>query len=667
MVTADGREISRSNEISEELTHFYKNLYSTRGVDQDLQQTFLEAGVNKLEDEDQVICDQELTMDELGEALQSLPNNKTPGSDGFNADFYKFWWPHIKELVLDSFTSALRSGHLSIDQRRGVITLLPKKSKDTRFLKNWRPISLLNTDYKILTKLLAIRVQRVIPYIINPDQVGYIKGRYIGQNIRTIIDMIQYTKTTQQTGLIAFLDFEKAFDSIEWSFIEKAMYAVGFGETFVNWVRVVYADTSSCVLNNGFTTEYFKLERGIRQGCPLSVYLFIIAVEFLADSIRKDDHIKGIKIVDQEVKVIQMADDTTVFLQDAGDLTNLLQKLYLFSRASGLKLNKAKTEAIWIGANEGSLLKPGGVNWVSEVYALGTWFSIDVDHATDRNFAEKFDKFTRALNMWKPLDLSTKGKITVIKNIAMPILLYATSNLTVPNDFVKNINNVMYSFIWRNGPDKIKRNTLIAKVKNGGLKMVDIESMMKAQKVMWAKRLVSSDMASWKFFPKWCMGDFGTTLLQCQYNPENVPLQLPSFYKQVLEAWGEAMQCQGVVETAWDVRRQSLIFNKNILIGGQYIGERPGFTQWFRKGIRLIHNIVDNKGAFLSIQAIKDLYDIELDIMRYNGLKDAIPGSWRQLLVQMTVAREAISVDEGPYLALGDSVKPLCLKRYIMC
>ena len=80
--------------------------------------------------------------------------------------------------------------------------------------------------------------------------------------------------------------------------------------------------------------------------------------------------------------------------------------------------------------------------------------------------------------------------------------------------------------------------------------MVDIESVMKAQKVMWAKRLVSSDMASWKFFPKWCMGDFGTTLLQCQYNPENVPLQLPSFYKQVLEAWGEAMQCQGVVETA---------------------------------------------------------------------------------------------------------------------
>jgi hypothetical protein len=598
-------------------------------------------------------------IEELGFALRSLPNGKTPGTDGFGTDFYKFWWPHIKDLVHESLMYSLETGHLSVEQRRGAITLIPKKDKDVRHLKNWRPISLLNTDYKMLTKLLATRMQQVISPLIHPDQVGYIRGRYIGQNIRTISDIIEYAKITQTPGLIAFLDFEKAFDSIEWDFMTKALCKFGFGEKFINWVRIVYKDSNSCILNNGFTTEYFCLERGIRQGCPLSVYLFILAAELLAVSIRGQKNIKGIQVFYKEVKIIQMADDTTVFLRDSASLNLLMRTLHLFSLASGLRLNKTKTEAIWVGSNEGSNSEPCGIKWATEVYALGIWFCIDNEHGIDRNFAEKYDKFCRALNMWRGRDLTLKGKITVIKSIALPILLYVASNLPVSEDFIKKVTKDMYSFLWNNKPEKIKRKTLISDIKSGGLKMIDFGCMVKAQKVMWAKRLISQDNSSWKAFPMWCLGKIGTSILQCQIEPDCIPIDLTAFYQQVLRSWAEIKQCEEV-KTAWDVRRQSIVFNKHILIDGHYVWQR--FIDWFDKGIFLIHDIVDSKGNFLTIQNLRDLYNAEIDVLSYNSLKDAVPNQWRHLLKQMSISRDAISSAEEPYIVQHDyQLKPMCL------
>ena len=120
-----------------------------------------------------------------------MKNGKSPGSDGFTAEFYKFFWIDIKYLVLDSLNYAFHNGELSIDQKRGIITLIPKKDKERILIKNWRPISLLNTDYKLLTKCLSFRLQSVPPNIIDNDQTGFLKDRYIGENIRTIADLIE--------------------------------------------------------------------------------------------------------------------------------------------------------------------------------------------------------------------------------------------------------------------------------------------------------------------------------------------------------------------------------------------------------------------------------------------------------------------------------------------
>ena len=161
---------------------------------------------------------------------------------------------------------------MSVSQKQTVITLIEKKGKDRSFLENWRPISLLNVDTKIMTKVLATRVKEVVPSIIHDNQTGYIKDCYIGETIRSIFDIMDFTLNENISGLMIFMDFHKAFDSLEWDYLCKCLEAFNFGENFIGWVKTFYKNIESCVLNNGFFSDYFKLEHGVRQGNPLSPY-----------------------------------------------------------------------------------------------------------------------------------------------------------------------------------------------------------------------------------------------------------------------------------------------------------------------------------------------------------------------------------------------------------
>ena len=210
--------------------------------------------------------------------------------------------------------------------------------------------------------------------------MAYIRGRYIGQNIRTISDVIEYYKTTNQPGIIACLDFEKAFDSIEWSFIQKSLETFNFGENFCKWINIFYCNVSACVTNNGYASQPFLLSRGIRQGCPISAYLFIIAVELLAIEIRANKSIEGIKISDFEIKITQMADDTTVYVLNLKSMEKLLEVLKLFQNAAGLKLNTSKTDALIMGKHGDFRNGALGINWKKDkIFSLGIWYCINTE------------------------------------------------------------------------------------------------------------------------------------------------------------------------------------------------------------------------------------------------------------------------------------------------
>ena len=276
----------------------------------------------------------------------------------------------------------------------------------------------MNCDYKIAAKAIANRLKRVLPRLIDHDQSGFLKGRFIGENIRLVDATIKYTATKNIPGLLLFPDFEKVFDTVEWSFIQKTFRHFNFGPTIINWIKLFYNDTESSILNNGWSSDFFKLGRGVRQGCPLSPYLFILCVEVLADVIRKNCDIKGITVNGSKVIISQYADGTTLILDGSRrSLTTSLKVLDLFSKISGLR---KKTEALWIGDNGGSeekLCPEIELKWMRDkVKTLGVWLSTDPVLMMKANYDEKLTKLKASLGCWEMRRLSLLGKITVEKS-----------------------------------------------------------------------------------------------------------------------------------------------------------------------------------------------------------------------------------------------------------
>ena len=246
-----------------------------------------------LSDSQKQKCEEKLTISECYSSLKSFQKNKTPRNDGLTAEFYLGFWSIFGKHLVACFNYAHEHGELSNSQKQAVITLLEKKGKDKRLIKNWRPISLINVDTKIASKALAKRLESILPNLIHHNQNAYVKGRSIFDAVRTIDDVIEYTKQANIAGILITIDFEKAFDSLNHQFLFKVLQAFNFGPFFVQWIRTFYSKVSSCVMNNGFASNYFAVDRGVRQGDPLSPLLFILSLEILTSSIRQNKHIQG--------------------------------------------------------------------------------------------------------------------------------------------------------------------------------------------------------------------------------------------------------------------------------------------------------------------------------------------------------------------------------------
>ncbi len=198
-----------------------------------------------------------------------------PGEDGILAEWYKENWDIIKDDLWKAYTHALQQGELMFSQK-GIIKLIPKPNKNLLLMHNHRPIILLNIDYKILSKVLANRLKKLLPEIINENQGGFVPGRYIGENIRMMLDVAEEINNRQLQGYLVSLNIGKAFYSVEWDFVEKAMDCFNIGKKFQSWIATLYTNAKAAVMNNGYETETIDLERGVRQGDPISPYIFVI-------------------------------------------------------------------------------------------------------------------------------------------------------------------------------------------------------------------------------------------------------------------------------------------------------------------------------------------------------------------------------------------------------
>ena len=624
------------NEIIQEIHKFYSKLYAEPAHDNNMlhNNVFLK-DLPKLESASRELCEGKLTHGECWEALKQMKLNKTPGNDGLSVEFYLLFWPILGDVVVEALNETLRKGELSSSQKQAVIILFCKDGKDPSLIKNYRPISLLNVDYKILAKVLSIRIKKVLHEVIYIDQVGYIKGRYIGEAIRLIDDMIFHTTNNNIPGFLMAIDFEKAFDSVSRTFLQNTLRSFGFGPSFCRWIKTLYNGTLSCVFNGGISTGYFSIEKGVRQGDPLSPYLFILCIEILAYSIRKDSAIRGIRFGDIEVKQVLYADDMTLFVRDSASI-NRIEKLFeCFAQISGLKINRDKTFILPLGPlSKENIVIPFG-KLVDVIKILGITFSLDVEVQERINYKEILSKIKRMLTWWKQRDLTLMGKIQLIKTFVLSKLNYVSSLTPVPPWVFEEVEKSMFDFLW-NGKDKIKRNVMFLDYDKGGLKMIDFHLFVYTQRIMWIKRLILGDSkVGWKRFFKYKTREMGGLLIFfSNISMRMNELSLPRFYKNMLEVWVAVKEVLLKKEAG---KRNEIIFNnKFIRLDGHMFFDEGLFL----RNVYKLHHLVDDEGKIKSIRDFQRMGLSEVEIRKLNQLFENIPVTWKGLLKKSESSRD---------------------------
>ena len=446
-----------------------------------------------------------------------------------------------------------------------------------------------------------------------------------------INDILFETKQQNIPGLLVSVDFQQAFDTVSWKFIDKTLDYFNFGPSIKKWIKLFQTGAQSCILQNGFLSDSFTLQRGCRQGDPISPYIFILCVEILGKMIRIDRKLQGIKINNKEFKLSQYADDTQIFLDGSDNsLHQLMLILRKFYNLSGLKVNEDETKALWMGAmckSEKRMCKEYNLDWDQKpLTILGVTFTAEVFDIWDYNIEDILHKVNSLINIWSKRKLTLPGKITVIKSLILSKFTHLFLALpNPPGDFLKILERKMYKFLWSNGPDRISRKNIIKNIHAGGLRMVNVSVFITPLKVTWLRRLILfSDNDNWSILSRinlnklFSLGDaYSNTIIKDIRNP---------FWKNVLESW---------IQYIWSVKTDSLVKimylplwgNTQINKNGNYI-----VNEWYNKGIRNVMDLIDENGLIYEFQQLKQRYDIPGTYLDYIRLINKIPRRWRDLI-----------------------------------
>ena len=288
------------------------------------------------------------------------------------------------------------------------------------------------------------------------------------------------------------------------SFLFKVLRKLNFGNEFIKWIKLLYQEPCAILKNNGWLSDKINLKRGIRQGCPASALLFILVVEVLAIRLKESKY-KGIIVEShsksKEFKLSQYADDICLFLKDEKQIANVIQVIKNFSDLAGPKLNKSKTEGLWLGKDKfhqfGCSIE--NIKWpMKPIRCLGIYIGGDLEECNDLNWWTKLKNVEKILNSWKRRHLTLLGKITIIKSLIVPKIFYLLNFLDPPNGYTQKCNSIFFKFIWGK---QVKRMTLIANISEGGSNMMDIDSQMSACRATWIHKIINSP-GDWAFLGK---------------------------------------------------------------------------------------------------------------------------------------------------------------------
>ena len=536
---ADGEIVSDIDGICQSWVTFFSSLFSAEEVDLKTQENLLANLSARLPSSASSSCEGPITSEEARKALEGAATGKSPGSDGLPAEFFSVFWHVLGEDLVEVLNASLAAGRLPSSQRRALITLLFKKG-DRLDPKNWRPISLLNTDYKILARVLAGRTLGVLHHVINPDQSCGVRGRYTGENIVLLNSIFQYCLEAAVPGALLSLDQEKAFDRVDHSFLFSVLSHVGFGPSYISWVKLLYSGISSVVCVNGYMSDAFHPTRGVRQGCPLSPLLYILTIEVLAASLRANGDIPGLLLpgVSSPLPVVSLyADDTTVIALSDSAILEVFRVYALFEAGTGSKLNLSKCGGLWLGPWRFRTNPPVDIQWSSDkLKVLG--ILIGYGDMGEANWRPRVEAFCRCIDAWRSRALSYSGRAVVLNLLALSRIWYVASVVPMPDSIKSELTTRIFNFFWAGKRDLVARKVLHHTRQQGGFSVVSVEFKLHSLLAQWFRRFGISPGAWVSLLTFWCFDRFGVPPLAVLSHPSAYAITtLPAFFCRCFQAW----------------------------------------------------------------------------------------------------------------------------------
>lgn len=476
--TKSGTQLTSSRDISNCFKEYYSTLYSSEpSTDFQIMETFLNnCNLPSLTEDERDSLNKDISLEELKSTVNSLKNSKTPGPDGLPSELYKKFNEILSPYLLRTFEDALTNG-LPSTFNEAIITVIPKKGKNTEEVEGYRPISLLNVDQKILSKILANRLGRLMGGLIHPDQNGFVPGRNVSQNTQRLFHIMHHPKAIQDNLVIISLDAEKAFDRVEWQYLFAVLKKFDMGDTFIDWIKTLYKSPLARVITNNTLSDSFNLKRGTRQGCPLSPLLFALTVEPLAQSIRSNPSIHGFNTLNTENKISLYADDILLYITKPHDsLPVIMNTINVFGTFSGFKVNLNKSELMPIGLKDLSSIRSSPFKVSMEKFTyLGIVVTYKYSSLLKANFTPLISKLQGNIQFWRTLPISLIGRINAIKMIFLPQILYLFQNIPIflPKSFFKQLDSIILPFLWGYKNHRVKKAHLCKSKQEGGLALPD--------------------------------------------------------------------------------------------------------------------------------------------------------------------------------------------------
>uniref|UniRef100_A0A803TJL4 Reverse transcriptase domain-containing protein n=1 Tax=Anolis carolinensis TaxID=28377 RepID=A0A803TJL4_ANOCA len=496
-----GKTTSNIRKIQKIFEVYYRNLYKNTQIDtKKIDQYLADMKVSKLSESMKLDLDRQITWEELNSAIDKAKLNKTPGPDGFSALFYKLYKEELGPLLLSTMNQVLLTGEMPESWEEATIVLLPKQDRDMEQVKNYRPISLVNNDYKLFAVILANRLKQILVKIIHGDQAGFLPGRHLSQNVRTVLNIIEYAEQDPSREIaLLFLDAEKAFDNVRWEYMLKVLELFGVGQHFRRAIGAIYSRQRAKLKINDEMTNYIEIQKGTRQGCPLSPLLFIWILEILNIRIRETSEIKGVRVKGYEFKGKAYADDLVCFLREPLKSTcTLFEVINKFSMVSGFKINKEKSVFLTknlSNCDTADLEKLSNCKVVPRVKYLGLWLTNKNSKLYQNNYDKTWKEIKGDLENWQRLQLTWLGRIAVIKMMVLPKMLFMFQNLPIIKGVkvFENWKKDLVKFIWNGKKVRIAYRNLIDVKDRGGLALPDLRYYYEAANFSWLKDWIKLD------------------------------------------------------------------------------------------------------------------------------------------------------------------------------